>query len=224
MDVQAFVSLLQYYGYPGLFGLLMVGIVGLPVPDETLLSIAGYLAFRGIFRLPSTYAVGFLGSACGISLSYGIGRFLGVAFVLRFGPRLHLTPELMEKVQSWFARRGKWTLTFGYFFPGVRHFTAIVAGSSKLKLPTFCFFAYLGALIWSGSFVSLGYVLGEAWSRTTAVIHRVFIASVALFVLVAFITLVVRRRKRKGASSAIPKDEEAPGGGEGIPPGVKSAD
>jgi membrane protein DedA with SNARE-associated domain len=37
---------IAHYGYLALFGLLMLGIVGLPVPDETLLTFAGYLVFR----------------------------------------------------------------------------------------------------------------------------------------------------------------------------------
>ena len=41
------------YGYAAIIGLLMLGIVGLPVPDETLLTFTGYLVFRGTFRLPT---------------------------------------------------------------------------------------------------------------------------------------------------------------------------
>jgi membrane protein DedA with SNARE-associated domain len=62
------------YGYFGVFALLMLGIIGLPVPDETVLALVGYLAFRGDLQLVPAYLAGFLGSICGISLSYLIGR------------------------------------------------------------------------------------------------------------------------------------------------------
>jgi membrane protein DedA with SNARE-associated domain len=84
---------IAHYGYLALFGLLRLGIVGLPVPGETLLTFAGYLIFRGKFALLPTLAAAFFGSVCGMSLSYGLGRTLGRALVERLGHRLHLPPE-----------------------------------------------------------------------------------------------------------------------------------
>jgi len=49
------------HGYPALFVLLMLGIVGLPVPDETLLTFVGYLSFKGTLRLEPAVATAFLG-------------------------------------------------------------------------------------------------------------------------------------------------------------------
>ncbi|MET0515741.1 MAG: DedA family protein, partial [Nitrospiraceae bacterium] len=65
------------YGYAGIFLLLMLGIFGLPVPDEALLTFVGYLSFKGELALLPSLASAFLGSATGISLSYGIGRVAG---------------------------------------------------------------------------------------------------------------------------------------------------
>jgi membrane protein DedA with SNARE-associated domain len=56
-------------------------------------------------------------------------------------------------------------LLFGYYVPGVRHLTAIVAGTSKLRPFTFGVFAYTGACLWVVTFVSIGYVFGEKWSQ-----------------------------------------------------------
>ena len=68
---------LTTYGYPALFSILMFGIVGLPVPDETLLTFCGYLIYTGRLHFGPAFAAGFLGSTCGITLSYLIGlRFL----------------------------------------------------------------------------------------------------------------------------------------------------
>jgi membrane protein DedA with SNARE-associated domain len=115
---------MAHYGYLALFGLLMLGIVGLPVPDETLLTFAGYLIFRGKFALLPTLAAAFFGSVCGMSLSYGLGRTLGRALVERLGHWLHLPPEGLDSVEAWYHRRGTYVLLCGYFLPGVRHLTA----------------------------------------------------------------------------------------------------
>lgn len=73
------------YGYLGVFSLLMLGIVGLPVPDEWLLTFAGYLIYKGHFHIVPALAAAILGSVCGISISYYLGRTLGTSIVRRYG-------------------------------------------------------------------------------------------------------------------------------------------
>src|SRR5690242_8138805 len=107
------------YGYFGLFGLLLLGVVGLPVPDETLLVISGYLISRGQLDAVATFAAGFAGSGCVISLSYLIGPTAGHAAVNRYGRFVHLTNERLERVHRWFQRTCAWLLAIGYFIPGV---------------------------------------------------------------------------------------------------------
>jgi len=125
---------LSAYGYVALFVLLMVGIVGLPIPDETLLSTAGVLLYRGELDPIPTFIAAVVGSWCGITLSYIIGRTVGYSLFTKYPRLTHVTPERLEKVHRWFDRVGKWLLTFGYFLPGLRHLTALVAGTSKLQL------------------------------------------------------------------------------------------
>jgi membrane protein DedA with SNARE-associated domain len=74
------------YGYGAIFVLLMLGIVGLPVPDETLLTIAGYLVFKEKLAFLPTLLAAFLGSSCGMSVSYACGRGLGTYLIRKVGP------------------------------------------------------------------------------------------------------------------------------------------
>lgn len=191
---------LTRYGYAGIFLGLVLGIVGLPIPDETLLTLSGYLAFRGDFRLLPTCAVGFFGSACGITISYLLGRVVGLRLDGKLGRWLHLDRKALERVHAWFARGGKWLLLVGYFIPGVRHFTAIVAGSSKLEVPVFALFAYTGALLWSLTFISIGYRFGGEWNRVFHAIsdHRLLVLAVAGAALIGWFALRVRARRDRG--------------------------
>src|SRR5437879_2037327 len=136
------------YGYAGLFVLLMLGIVGLPIPDETLLTFAGYLCYHRHLNLPFTILSAFGGSVCGITISYGLGRTFGYYLVHKYGYLLSITDEKMNRVLMWFERVGKWTLPIGYFIPGIRHLTAYVAGTSKLPWYLFALFAYPGGFVW----------------------------------------------------------------------------
>lgn len=86
--MDAGIEWIERYGYLALFALLMLGIIDLPVPDETLLVFAGYLSFKGELGPEATLATAFLGSTCGISASYAIGRFLGPQAVVKIAPSL----------------------------------------------------------------------------------------------------------------------------------------
>lgn len=174
------------YGYLAIFSLLVLGIVGLPVPDETLLTFTGYLVFKGHLSPPLAFLSAFAGSACGITISYTLGRTFGLQLIHRYGRYLRITEEHVNKAHAWFGRVGHWGLTFGYFIPGVRHFTAYAAGMSDVETPQFCLFAYSGAALWAASFISLGYFLGERWQSVQANVDRYLIgATIALVILAA---------------------------------------
>ncbi len=186
------------YGYLGIFSLLVLGIVGLPVPDETVLVVVGYLVRRGTLRALPSFGAACLGSLCGITLSYALGRTFGLYLVQRYGRRLGATSERMERVHRWFRQIGRWTLAIGYYLPGVRHLTAYLAGAADLELPVFALFAYSGGVVWSTSFLVLGYSLGPRGAQVAEVFHRHVVVAAAALLLVAYVTL----RSRSKASSA----------------------
>ncbi len=187
------------YGYLAIFGLLVLGIAGLPVPDETLLVFSGYLVSRGGLNPAGALVAAFCGSACGITVSFTIGRTVGIGVVHRYGGWLHLTEARINRVHEWFEHVGHWALVVGYFIPGVRHLTAIVAGTSGLEYRRFAAFAYGGALLWVCTFLSLGYLLGDRWEEAERAIHRHLVTGVLVAAGVLAIYLIFRwLRNRKG--------------------------
>jgi membrane protein DedA with SNARE-associated domain len=200
--MESLLTWLSHYGYAGLFLLLVLGIVGLPVPDETLLVFSGYLISKGRLHPALTFVSGFCGSACGISISYLIGKTLGYGFVHRYGRYIHLSPQRIDDVHRWFQRIGHWLLTIGYYIPGARHFTALVAGMSDLEYRIFAAFAYPGAAMWVGSFLLLGYFVGDNWQAAFALVHRYLVLGSVAAVLVAGVVWWVRKRMRSGPPPA----------------------
>ena len=198
--MESLAAWMSHYGYFGLFGLLLLGIVGLPVPDETLLVVSGYLISRGRLHATATFAAAFAGSACGISVSYLLGRTAGHEAVNRYGRLVHLTQERLGRVHRWFQHTGEWLLAFGYFVPGVRHFTALVAGISGLEYPIFAVFAYSGAAVWVSLFLCLGYFVGEKWQTAIALVHRYSL--MLLIVAIAAALAWCIRKKREFAAKA----------------------
>src|SRR5262245_66416607 len=115
---------LSHYGPGALFVAQMLGIFGLPIPDEFLLTVAGALAREGNLPLGWTLLAAIAGCFCGITLSYVVGRTIGMPGLRRV---VHVSDESFGLAQRWFHRFGRWLLLFGYYMPCVRHCTAVVA-------------------------------------------------------------------------------------------------
>jgi membrane protein DedA with SNARE-associated domain len=195
------------YGYIAIFCLLVGGIVGLPVPDETLLTFSGYLIYKGHFVPAMAFGVALAGSMCGITISYWLGRNFGLKLIHRYGRYLRITEEHIGKAHAWFERVGLWGLTFGYFVPGVRHFTAYAAGMSDVAPPHFALFAYSGAALWVGTFLTLGYFLGERWHAVEREIHHDLVyVTIAAAVLIGAWLLWRRREKGRGGPTDRPSE------------------
>jgi len=177
VELQTILDWVAAYGAPSLGLLLMLGIVGLPVPDETLLVFCGYLIYRGTFQPHTTWIFAAGGSICGITISYLLGRTLGFRVIHKYGARIGATEKRLEKVQRWFEGAGHWGLTFGYFIPGVRHFTALIAGATGVQWHTFTLFAYSGAVLWVSLFLGTGYLLGEQWKNASEHAHQILLAA-----------------------------------------------
>jgi membrane protein DedA with SNARE-associated domain len=170
--MEAVFDWITQYGYIALFMLLMLGIIGLPIPDETLMVFCGYLISKGTFDPVATWLTAFAGSVCGITVSYMLGRKFGLKLIHNYGRYLRFTPDKLDKVLKWFDRIGHWTLFVGYYIAGVRHFSAVVAGTSGLRPPQFALYAYSGGAVWVTTFLTIGYFVGENWKVIAEQVHH----------------------------------------------------
>lgn len=185
------------YGYVAIYCLLMFGIVGLPIPDETMMVFCGYLISQGHLHPLHTLLVALAGSISGITTSYILGRTLGLGFVHKYGPYIHVTQKRLDRVHEWFDRIGHWALFVGYYIAGVRHFTAIVAGTSGLEFRNFAAYAWSGAFVWVCTFLGIGYYFGEHWREVATLIHS-HLLWISAVVLLAAAGYWYYRRRRNG--------------------------
>ncbi len=149
------------HGSITLFFLLALGIIALPIPDETLLVTAGFLIAKGKLMLFPTSIAAYLGSMTGISCSYLIGYTGGSFIITKYGHWIGLNEVRLARTRLWFNRMGMWALFIGYFIPGVRHFTGYLVGSVRIRYWHFARFAYSGAIVWATTFMTIGYLLGN---------------------------------------------------------------
>ena len=187
---------LTQYGYFAIFGLLMLGIVGPLIPDETILIASGIFVHRGQLHFLPAVAAAFAGSLCGISLSYAIG-FYGYEWTGRHWPTFHRYAQAhIIQAERWFLRFGRWALFVGYYIAGVRHFTALFAGISRMPFRTFAISAYSGALCWTVLFLSIGYFAGEQWGRISGTVDRWIVGVVLAACTISIVVWNYRRKAR----------------------------
>lgn len=191
---------IREYGYWALYLLLACGIVGVPVPDETLLITVGGLSAHGHFSYLYLLVVSFLGSVTGMMISYVLGRKIGVSLLHRFGKFIHLTPARQERTERWFQKYGGLSIVFGYFIPGVRHVTCYFAGMTKLTLGKYISYACLGAFIWVFTFVTIGRYVGSKWELIRFFLRRNLIHTIILAAVLLIIVLIIVYNKRKKTS------------------------
>ena len=181
--MEAIYYYLNHYGYPGIFLLLALGIFGPPVADEFLLLFLGCLVLKGNLSLIPTAGVVVAGTLTGVSLDYVLGRTLGHYLLHRPDSWLHRKYCRIYQLRQWLARSGGWAFTLSYFVPGWRHCAPMVAGLSGLDFPRFATFTYSGGLLWSLSYLFLGYVLAARWDQDLLQPHQWIIVIGVLFSL-----------------------------------------
>lgn len=148
------------YGSIALFFLLAIGILGLPIPDETLLIVSGYLIAKGHLSPWLTPIMALGGSMMGITVSYILGVYGGRPVLLKYGKWIKITATQLDAACRWFDKMGKWLLIVGYFLPGIRHLAGFTVGILQVRYGEFAVFAYAGALLWSMTFLLIGYLSG----------------------------------------------------------------
>lgn len=179
------IHLLNEYGYITLFLSLMVELILIPIPNEALMSYVGILSFQGKMNIVFSYLSAGIGGIFGVTISYWIGYKLGLPFFRKFGRYIHMGPEKMERLSKWYEKYGKVLLIFSYFVPGIRHIASIISGVIRLPFRSFCIFSYIGVFLWTGTFISLGYVLGPQWEKYQGDIKKwLVLASIFIGILV----------------------------------------
>ncbi|HHY73596.1 MAG TPA: DedA family protein [Bacillus bacterium] len=179
--------IIEHFGYFGIFFALVGGIIGLPIPDEVLLTYVGYNVSQGRMSYLPSILFAFIGACVGISLSYFLGMKLGMTFLRKFGPKIHITESKIAKTKKLFSKFGPYLLVIGYFIPGIRHVTAYLAGINGYSIKRFSLFAFSGAALWCITFITLGKYLGPEWEVVHELVSKYSVYTFILLVLILVI-------------------------------------
>ena len=149
------------HGYSVVFVWVLAEQLGLPIPAIPVLLAAGALAGSGNLNLAFVLVVALVAALASDTLWYEIGRRRG-SRVLNFLCRISLEPDsCVRKTENTFARHGVRSLLVAKFVPGFSTMAPPLAGIFKMRFWRFLLYDSLGALLWAGGFVALGYAFSN---------------------------------------------------------------
>lgn len=184
-------------------GLLACGM-GLPIPEDIILVVAGFLAGQNNGKILPPIIVTYLGIMIGDSLIFFVGQKLGRKVMKSNVAQKILTPERLERAVSAFHKYGIWVNFFGRFLPGVRTAIFFTGGTLKYPFHRFLLMDGLAALISAPLFVWLGYWAGMKFSENISLLDHYlkktkayFSLSMLIVLIVVSIVLYIKSKKRK---------------------------
>jgi membrane protein DedA with SNARE-associated domain len=152
---------LEHFTYVGLFVVLALCGLGLPMPEDVALLAGGYLVHRGITRYPLTLAVALLGVVSGDNSLFFLGRHFGSGIVRYFGISRPGSQNQIERIRGFMQRHGHRAIFYARFLAGLRALVYLSAGSFGVRPAVFLVYDLLGAVISVPIVVSLGYLFGK---------------------------------------------------------------
>jgi membrane-associated protein len=135
-------------------------LVGVFLPGDSLLVTAGLLSARGYLNVYTLVPALMAAAICGNSLGYFIGHATGPRIFNRENS-LFFNKKHAIRAHEFYARHGRKTIVLAQFMPVIRTFSPVIAGVGGMEFRTFITFNVIGAIVWVGSMVSIGYFLGS---------------------------------------------------------------
>src|SRR4051795_9656658 len=178
------------HGYWAVMLILLLENAGIPVPGETTLLYASFLAYsERTLHLPWIIVVGIVACTIGDNLGYWIGRRGGRRLLERYQHFFRIRDRTIRHGERLFEQHGSVTVFFARFVFGMRIIAGPLAGVLRMPWRRFLIFNFLGATVWVTVIAVVGFVFGSQWERLVAFLGRanLVIAIVALFFIAAAI-------------------------------------
>jgi membrane protein DedA with SNARE-associated domain len=208
--------LVQVFGYPLLFLLVMGESSGVPIPGETGLITAAVLASRGKLQIELVIPIAAAGAIVGDNIGYLIGRKGGRWLLERPGRFQSQRQQVLVIGEPFFERHGPKAVFFGRFLLGLRVWASWLAGATRMHWRSFAFWNAAGGITWAAAIGLLAYFLGHSAGNAIQT-FGVYGLVAALLALASGFWLHRRHRRRVATadgSGAADTRRHRPGGAE----------
>jgi membrane protein DedA with SNARE-associated domain len=202
--LDAITGLIAEYGYPAVFAAAFLEVIFPPIPSEVIFPLVGFTVQSrglGIENIIGMATVGALGSTAGAVVIYFVSAKVGRAAIARFGKRVRISEQEIEKAERWFEKYGSIAVFTARMIPGIREIISIPAGIGQMNIAKFLGYTFVGSLLWCIILTFVGYYLGEAWSKFSEQASSAYsiVSFIVIAALVAGIVFWYSKRKRASA-------------------------
>lgn len=176
---QFIIQAMNHYGYLAIMVFVVLENILPFVPSELVLTFAGLMTTQSAMTVPGVIIDATVLSVVGSLGLYGLGRFISedrlAALVdTRLGKLLGFKKDDIYKSTEWFHKKGKYSVLFCRCVPVLRCLISLPAGTSKMNLPIFILFTFIGSLFWNLILVNLGAAAGNNWE---VIVHKLGFAT-----------------------------------------------
>lgn len=192
---------LSTWGYLGVFIFVFIGNLGIPVPEETVLLVAGFLAGHHDLDLGTLYVVGIASAVSGDCCGFVFGRTGGQRLLERLAQRFRFIRVRYDRLQIFFKTHGSKAVFMARFIAGARFLAGPMAGAAGMRFWRFLGWNLLGASIWCSLVITVGYLVGDELEWIARLAHRAgdWMALAAFLVLAALWVFWWRERQEPGS-------------------------
>jgi membrane protein DedA with SNARE-associated domain len=185
-----------HYGYWAVGAVLLLENAGVPLPGETILLLASFLAYsEHDLKLSWLIVVATLAATLGDNLGFALGHYGGRPLLARYQSIFRIQDKTLAQGERLFARYGAVTVFFARFIFGMRIIAGPMAGVLRMHWRKFALFNFLGAALWVTAISGVGYLFGQHWGRLERDLKR-FDVVVAIVVLLVAALLWWRGRRQ----------------------------
>lgn len=176
---QFIIQAMNHYGYLAIMVFVVLENILPFVPSELVLTFAGLMTTQSAMTVPGVIIDATVLSVVGSLGLYGIGRFISedrlAALVdTKLGRLLGFKKDDIYKSTEWFQKKGKYSVLFCRCVPVLRCLISLPAGTSRMNLPIFILFTFIGSLFWNLILVNLGAAAGNNWE---VIVHKLGFAT-----------------------------------------------
>jgi membrane protein DedA with SNARE-associated domain len=188
-------------GLPGIFALMVLESMCIPVPSEPTMLFAGFNVSEGTYGFWSVVAVAVAANVVGSWIAYAAGYYGRLELVERHGNKLHIKASHLEWADRWFQKYGDAAVFFSRMLPIIRTFISLPAGVARMPFWRFTLLTLLGCIPWMAGLTLAGKSAADNWDELKDKLHY-FDYAVVVVIVIGAVWLFIRWRRDRAQRTA----------------------
>lgn len=196
------ISIMNQYGYFGVFFLIAIENIFPPIPSEVILLFGGFMTTYSKINVLGVIIASTLGSLIGAIALYYIGKILNKERLKKIvkgkiGKILRLNAKDIDKADEWFDTKGNKTVFYCRFVPILRSLISIPAGMSEMEMPKFLIYTTVGSAIWNTVLTIIGSKVGKNWESIVEIFDKYSHLTLIVLILLFTGAIIYYFKKKK---------------------------